>query len=449
MKVINAFLLASIAILFGFGLLVPSGNALAQAPTPLTSVLSISAGEPVPVGQRPVVHARLANEAGLGVPNKPLIVYLENQRVRRIRTDEKGEAVIYFSRELATGTYQVAVEFEGTEAYQASRAEADLTIRPAILTIETFPSLPGLEFSLGDKRFTSNQAGIATILVDKAGTYPLEALLPTDTKESRTAFERWGDESFDAVRQVEINNDRKLQAGFALFYPVQQVFVDLNGDPVDPERIDTLTLKSSFGASYTLDDGQARLFQVNRIARRKTGLEATPVQYSTESVIIDGTNVVNQYQQRFFVKPGDTWTIELLLYYAHIEARDAVLGFSVGDGISLEYPSGRTETLSFDQDGTLVVGPLARGIYRLQVTGVKGMAPLTPVALSRDQEVELKVLTNLDIGLGLGLGVIVALGMLIYGRPQIVLVPVRYVSTIRLRAGKAPRVTRQKTAANS
>jgi hypothetical protein len=56
-------------------------------------------------------------------------------------------------------------------------------------------------------------------------------------------------------------------------------------------------------------------------------------------------------------------------------------------------------------------------LYRLQVVGAAGMAPLTPVSISRDQDVELKVLSTLDLSLAVGFGVLLALGLLVVGRP--------------------------------
>lgn len=87
--------------------------------------------------------------------------------------------------------------------------------------------------------------------------------------------------------------------------------------------------------------------------------------------------------------------------------------------MSLEYPVGDKKFLKFGADDSALVGPLARGLYEAQVTGARGMAPPTPVALSRDQAVDLKVLSALDMGVGLSLGMVGALGLLLLGRPQL------------------------------
>ncbi|MBN1147851.1 MAG: Ig-like domain repeat protein [Anaerolineales bacterium] len=409
----------------------------AQEAFPRRSFLEIYPIEVVTAGQKPVVHVRLTSEDAKALPNKPVILSLDGEDIRQIRTDENGEAAIYISRDLPAGVYEVKVEFIGTDAYLATSSSRTLTVRPALLTIETVPPQLGIIFSLDGKRYPTQEDGIARIEINQSGMYTLETIIPqshASGQDFQVKFDRWIDETFDPVRQVEISGDKYLQAGFVLFYPVGQTFVDLNGDPVDKGRVSSLTLKSSFGAKYTFEDGNYRLLQANRIARRKTGLEATPVQYSVESVMIDGANVVNQSQQRFFVAPKDIWQIELLLYYARVQTKDALLGFSIGDGVSLEFPDGRTVYYEFGEDRELTLGPLARGFYKLRVTGVGGMAPLTPIALSQNQEVELVVLSAWDIGMGIAFGMLIVLGLLFWGRPQLLNIPKRLASAIRLPA---------------
>jgi len=428
-------ILSILSSVLALALAAPSASVgQARETFPWRSYLKIYPIEVAPVGQKPVVHVTLFNEGGRGLPNKPLVLYLDGEKVRRVRTDYNGEALIPVNLDLAAGDYEARVEFIGTQVYQATSTTRTLTVRPAVLTIETVPAYPGIIFSVDGRQYISQQDGLARIEFNKSGEYTVETIIPQAEgfgEDYEIKFERWGDESFEADRQVEIRDDKYLQAGFVLFYPVSQAFLDLNGDAVDESRITSLTLKSSFGARFTFEDGQYRLLQANRIARRKTGLEATPVQYSVESVMIDGTNVVNQYQQRFYVESKDIWPIELLLYYARVQAKDALLGFSIGNGVSLEYPNGKTQDFDFGNEGMITLGPLARGLYKLQVMGVGGMVPQTPVALSQDQEVELKVLTTLDISLGIAAGMLVALGLLFLGRPQLLKAPQNLAAAIR------------------
>jgi transposase-like protein len=196
-------------------------------------------------------------------------------------------------------------------------------------------------------------------------------------------------------------------------------FTDLSENTVDAGRVSSVTLKRSDGSYFTFEDSQPQWLMATRVVRRPEGLEAAPLLYSVESVMVDGTNAVNRYQQRFYVEQEDTWGIQLLLYSAHIHATDAFFGFPVGHGITLQYPDGHSVDLPFGANRDVSQSSLARGLYRVRVKGVIGMTPFTPIALSKDQEVELKVLTGLDIGVGVVSGLVVALALLFLKRPHL------------------------------
>jgi hypothetical protein len=333
-------------------------------------------------------------------------------------------------RELPAGAYQVVLHTQETEAYRSSETAGVLTIRPAKLTIRTLPPLPSIGFSLDGRHFYSNEQGIAQIEVATSGTFPLQVLplaAGTEGAPVQIKFDRWADGVFYPEREVTIRSDRTLDVGFALSHQVGLAFVDRAGEPVDPARISSLTLKSSTGTRYTYSDATPKWRTANRVARLSNGLEVTPIQYSVESLIVDGTNVVNQNQQRYIVTGTETWTVELLLYSMRVRASDAVLGFPLGIGIELTYPDQHTKFFAFDENNEVYVTSLARGQYKVRVAGASGMAPLTPVSLSRDQDVMLKVLSTLDMALGMTGGIIAALGMLLYGRPMLVVVPVRWL----------------------
>lgn len=387
------------------------------------SSLTISPPIDQPAGRPVIVDARLVNALSKPLPNKVLQVRLNGETVRRIRTDEDGAAEIYLGRDLPVGGYAVEVEFIGTAAYLASQASDEFIVRPARLTIETVPPLPGIGFVLNGKSFYSGDDGIAYVEVDEPGVYDLEMLaLPeaVNDDDALIEFERWADGVFTSRRDVKLKDDKTLYVGLSRSYLVDQAFVDLDGNPIDPERIGALTLKSSHGTRYTYSDGRPRWRTANRIARLSNGLEATEIQYAVESVIVDGSNVVNKNQQRFTVTGKETWTVELLLYNATVQAADAIFGFPLGSGVRLDYPDGSSQIYYFDGSKTVDIRGLARGMYALQVLDVRGMAPETPVVLSRDQDVVLKVLSAFDMGLGVSLGILGALGLLIYGRPQLI-----------------------------
>ena len=406
---------------FLLGLIVMSLALAAAQETARRTILEVQPLGTLALGTPIDLDIKLTNTEDEAQGNKVLEIYLDGVYQRRARTEDDGTASVRV-RDLPIGSYTLEVGFIGTQDYLPASATVPLTVRPALLTVETVPPLPGIPFALDGQKFLSDDQGVARLEITTLGAYQLAVLLEPEAKLSahtRASFLRWADSEFEPERIFDIRGDEHLTVGFALSHRVQTRFFDLDKDAVPWSRVSALKLKGSNGTYRTLTDGEPHWLQANRVQRLSNGMVVAPLQYSVESVTLDGANVVNRYQQRFFVEPRDLWKIELLLYSASINATDALFGFSVGKGVSMTYPDGRTETLAFGSDDKVHVGPLARGIYQLQVTGASGIAPPTPVALSRDQEVELKVLSALDIGAGVSLGLFLALGLLFYGRPQL------------------------------
>jgi hypothetical protein len=399
--------------------------ALAQGDTPPAADSAILTLDPMPaqpIGTPVTITARLVNTSGRGLPNKVLILYVDGVQSRQIRTDDNGVAAIRISQDLPLGDHTVEVEAIGTQAYLPAYSSMTLTIRPILLTIETIPHVADVSFSLAGQTFVSGADGFARIDINQPGTYDLQVNETADVQvdaDTRITFSRWADSVFQPDRTVDATGDVQLQAGFSTSHPIGLSFVDLSGSPVDAARVTSVTLKRSDGSYRTYENNQPQWLTATHIVRRREGLEAAPLLYSVESVMIDGTSAVNRYQQRFYVDKEETWQVQLLLYSARIHATDAIFGFKIGRGVTLQYPDGHVVELPFGANNDVYVSSLARGLYHVQVKGVTGMAPLTPIALSKDQVVELKVLSGLDIGAGIVLGLTMALALLFYKRPYL------------------------------
>ena len=289
-----------------------------------------------------------------------------------------------------------------------------------MVEIQITPALAGVQFALDKHEFVSDQQGVARIEVNRVGDYPLVILpITSSNADSRIEFSRWLDEVFTPDRKVTIPLRGPLHVGFNVYKRVSQRFLDLESKPVDSGRITSLLLKSSQGMAFNLTDNQPRWMQASSVARRTTGLEETKIQYSVDSVLVDGSNVVNQSQQRFYVQANDVWPIQLLLYTAQFQARDALFKFPIGSGIHIEHPGGRIEEIPFGPNAELSIGSLVRGIYRVNVFGALGISPISPIALSRDQDVQLLVISYLDIGIGAVLAAALSFGLLFIGRPKL------------------------------
>ncbi len=433
------------------------------------------------LGEEVYVEAQLRGHDNQPVSQAALDLFINDERVQQGSTNATGEVSI-FAGGLDAGTHSVKVVFKGDKRYPEAEVAGTLTIEPSTLIIETVPTLPNIGFSLAGEEFYSNEEGFAKIEVTKLGIQELKLLplpkieaeteviklgtqelklLPlSKTQSVRIEFERWKD-VYGHDRELDIRGDMELQAGFALHRPVKLTIVNLKGEPVDLNRVESLEFKNTLGNTIILDKETLEVekisenellheFQANRVARLRNGLEVSPVQHSLIGVIIDGSNTVNKFQQRFFAYEGvdlegtqdklavsnegnnnlplnsqidseqvHTWDITLLLYGARIGAKDAFFGFSVGKSVDLIYPNNRVEKISFDQNNEVFVDNLARGLYKVQVNGASGIAPVTPLAVSKFQQIDLKVLSTLDIALAFLSGLTLALGLLFYGRRKI------------------------------
>ncbi len=412
----------SVLLAGGFAI-VHSSFVSAAAPPGVISeatVIRIVPVPPQPLAKNFSVTAVLTTADGHPVPDRTVNFLVGGIFQGQSRTDAQGQATVIITNDLAAGNYTLKALFQGSRDFQPSANTVDLTIQPGTIEIYTVPPLPGIQFRLNGTTFVSGKDGIARLPVIKSGTYRLE-YVQVDKLETnqRVEFNRWMDEIFVPYRDVKLPLDKPLQVGLQVSYRVGQTFIDLQNKPVDLSRITSITLKSSQGTTYTFSDGAPRWLPASIVTRRISGLEVVEIQYSVMSVVVDGSNVVSQAQQRFYGHPGEIWTIQLLLFSARVEARDAFLGVPVGKGIVLEYPDGTRQSFTFGPDRTVTVSSLARGIYHVQVTGVSGLTPVTPVALSQNQEMDLSVLTRLDIFVSVTAGTLFALSLILIGRTRI------------------------------
>ncbi|RPI94894.1 MAG: hypothetical protein EHM40_01170 [Chloroflexi bacterium] len=385
------------------------------------TTLTIKPPQAVTVGNSATVVMYLVSSKGTPVANQRVELFVDGVRERAARTDAKGNISVRIRQDEA-GTYKLSAVFKGSKlpSLGSSKASAELVIKPEIIEIHTTPSLANIKFSLDGQVFSSDDSGIARIEVEEAGAYHLE-ILPVEVEDSNVQMEfgRWGDDAFRPSREIVVPLNKPLEVGFDVHYEVSQTFVDLDNQPVDPSRVTSITYKGSTGATFTFEDTESHWLPAGRVIRRSKGLEETKILYSVISIVIDGANVVSQAQQRFYANPDDLWTIQVLLYSARFTARDALFGFPIGSGIHMEYPDGEVQSYSFDPAEGYKIEGLARGIYRVTVTGADGYAPATPIALSRDQNVELLVFSYIDIGVLLGTGLFLSVGLLLFGRPYL------------------------------
>lgn len=372
----------------------------------------------IPMGKRVAIRVQLTTDNGIPIPNERIQLYVDGQKGPTGLTDARGEAVIDADKDISAGTHTIAAIFEGT----AGRAPSNDTLRLGVNTnnieIHTVPALEGVQFSLEGRVYGSDNRGIVSIPVGKPGNYHIE-ILPyrPDSDKVQATFSGWGDNTPTSYNDIVVPTTGPIQVGFNLSYKVSQSFIDLGGNVVDPKRVTSMTFKRSDGKMFTFDDGAPRWLEANHVVRRVNGIVPSPFQYSLMSLIVNGTNVVSEQQQRFYVKENDHWVLQLLLFAAHVKSHDQLFGFPMGSSITLEYPDKLVQTIPLDEQSQTRILSLPRGQYKIGVKTNMGISPVSNLTMSRNQEVDLPVLSYFDIAFFILIGVILGPGILLIGQP--------------------------------
>jgi hypothetical protein len=279
----------------------------------------------------------------------------------------------------------------------------------ARLTLVTVPHLAGVRFALDGVPYVTGPHGKVRIETT-VGPHQLQIL---DTRVNapgvRSTFARWEDNQYTASRSITIRGNTVLDAGFLQSVLVHFAFADRTGRPV-VGRVSTLTLSNTLGSRVSFAPSFPQWLRATGIARRYTGLEPTFVQYSIQQALVSGQNVVNHSQQRFYPALNHRVTARLLLYSARVTVRDFLFGTTTGNRLELNYPNGIRVTYPL-KGRTLLLSSLPRGTYNLHVVA-NGYVPSVSLALSKNQVLDVKVVSYLDMLLLFAL-VVAAVTMLV------------------------------------
>ena len=407
--------LLALGLLAGTSLHASAKHAVLKYPTFLTfgQVPGVDLGKPF------IVSGYLKANTGVPITFLDVIFTINGNKVGQARTNAAGFFQRKFNNKFSAGKYTISATTKTNHFYLGAAGSTSVEILPTDVRVQTVPPTPGLAFNLGGKTFFAGSDGVADVQVGIPGKYQLSVLADQySNPNQRVQFARWLDETYQPSKTIEVPSTKALEVGLNVYQQVGETFVDLSGFPVAPSRIKQFTIRSAQGDLFTLKNGQPVWIPATRVARFQNGLIVTNLEYSVIDMQVDGSNVVNKSQQRFFVHPNDTWQISLILYTLNIRANDGLFGSSVGKSVNLVYPDGHVQNFLLDLNGTAAIHGLARGDYSVQVLNAKGLKQNIPVALSRSQTIDINVPTNLDLMVVAGLGLLVALSLIIFGRLQ-------------------------------
>jgi hypothetical protein len=289
----------------------------------------------------------------------------------------------------------------------ASAAE----VKPPIVEVATVPALPGVRFVFDGVSYTTDEQGLVRLTLTKPqpATHALSIVDVSLHQRGRDlAFVRWwhvgahDQDRLTTITGIKVRRHVRIQAAFRATYKVSYSFVDPAQGPVDHKRVKRVEFSGDNGRTVA-SDGTGKLRLVGIQAKVSSGtLVAKQVSYTVQTVEVDGSNVVQMNHQTFVPSQKATVVVPLLLRTAHLSTRDLLFGSAVGKSVALTYPDGRQTSVRLDRHGKATVENLARGLYTMKVNA-PGYSFDRPVALSRNQYIDLPVLTYLDIAVGSGL----------------------------------------------
>lgn len=272
-----------------------------------------------------------------------------------------------------------------------------------LLTVKTVPPVPGAQFSIDGRNFGADGKGVAQTLVtpDQRGAIrtsrDAHLTVATPTIEYRPGVRaRFAGWSGGGDYRPGTPPNETQTATFGIEYLTSFSFVAPKGDSVPTRRLTSMRLRSGTGQVLDLHTFDSIWLQGSRAATGPNGLAVVDVSYYVDRVIASGANVVNTAQQRLFPSHVQQARIKVLFFDARFSVNDALFRGTTGSSIALELPDGTVRDVKLGKHGTAVLRGLPRGTYHATVHG-SGPALAQPLTLSRNERVDLKVLTWLDI----------------------------------------------------
>jgi hypothetical protein len=273
--------------------------------------------------------------------------------------------------------------------------------------IKTIPEVEDFPITLEDETLLTNESGIVQF--------------QTRDRQNLTERVKVKNQKLElAGRKVRVEPSNKyLKAAeptvaMDVFWRVGFSFVDPHGAPVDVGRIEYVQLTSSTGELLEIPANQSVWLQGSRVVTLNGGPHYKEIRWSIEAVKYASSNVVNSAQQHFEPAETEEVVVELLFYRTKVIVKDAFFGFPIGDSVLVTSPDGRVERFPLAENGTVNLPSLPRGDYSI-VVEAPGPRMARPVAISRNQVLDLKFYSWLDVGLVGGFLAAFAIGTLCLG----------------------------------
>lgn len=284
-------------------------------------------------------------------------------------------------------------------------AVASLQSWPITLTILTVPAVPGVRFRFDGMRLVTNREGV-TSFTERHNFLPHTLGLEqtaVDVSGRRYTFVRWAgqrdpDQAFrSTVYGLPMRASYTVTASFAVACPVSPRLVKQNGAPLPARQVSRITVLSSLGQTATLRPSGITWLPCASPVYRDSSLSSRDVQYSVQSVLVGGSNVVHAGVERFSPSQTSSPKVTGFFYSLTITAHDALLGGALGSYALLTMPDRTVRKVEIGPQRIATVRGLPIGDYQVQVKAGNARVSALTVHLSRDETANLTAISRIDI----------------------------------------------------
>jgi hypothetical protein len=295
---------------------------------------------------------------------------------------------------------------------------------PITITVQTVPAVAQVQFKFDGKTLITNAAGRASYSQEHNLFKHSLSLVTTsvDLPDRRYRFARWAgqrdpNQAFrTSIDGLPMRASYTVTAAFSVQYPVNAAFVDQNGHPLDLSHVSAAKIKNDAGEILDLPKN-GTIWLAGQIPNyRNSGMVVSDVSYSLQSIVMNGTNIVDAGRQRFVPAKAPAVTFTGQLHNLTVTANDALYRDTVGGTAVVTYPDGSVRRMPFGSDHTAAFSSLPRGTYKVSVEGAKGIVLDEQVSLSRDKVLTVGVLTVGDLTMIGVAGLMLASALLLIGR---------------------------------
>jgi hypothetical protein len=382
----------------------PKGAQPAQASTTLTilapnaTVLTISPLSPITAGEEAKVTVKLADAGGSPLGHHAVHLSVNGQPKTVLDTAADGTATYRFSRATPAGDYALSADFKGVRPHGLlpSSAQATLSVLPLTLTVQTLPAVLGAKVIVDGVATMTDSNGKVVANMTSTGNHTFAVQAPAPNPNAQVSFAHWSDGTTTPQKTIHMFGSQTVFAVFSVKTFTHLNFVAADGSAISPASVRNLVISGPDGTTQNLD-GQTDVWLALPVPPRDlTSAGAKHPRFTTKSAYVNGINVLNGGSNGFTPIAGAAWNITLGLYTLDVNIQHVIPGRSLGGTVQVVEANGWTAEYQLGNDGRAKLRGLPRGNYT--VTILKGgFASSTPIALSRSQPVNMKLIDRLDL----------------------------------------------------